>query len=201
MNQRHDDDTVREQAALYALGAFDQEEALAFERHLEGCAVCAAEVESFTAVVQDLGHAVTPAPVDAAVKSKVFDRIAAEDAFRNAATVEADGLRFVRANELGWSAVDLPGISLKPLSGDVAADRVTQLVRMEAGATYPRHRHTDVEEIFLLEGDLIVSGVLMRAGDYCRAEPESVHSGIRSPNGCVFMVTACRGDELLPDAD
>lgn len=201
MNHRHDDETVREQAALYALGALEAEEVRVFERHLEGCAVCAAEVEGFADVVQDLGHAVGPIPADAELKSKVFDRIAAEDTFRDTATVDANGLRFVRANDLGWTAADLPGISLKPLAVDAEAGRVTQMVRMDRGASYPPHRHGGVEEIYLLEGDLLVSGVLMHAGDYCRAEPQTVHSGIRSPSGCVFIASASRANERLSVPD
>jgi anti-sigma factor ChrR (cupin superfamily) len=201
MSQRHDEDTVREQAALYALGALDADEARVYERHLEGCAVCAAEVESFATVVQDLGHTAPPEPVDGGVKSRVFERIAAEDALRETATVERAGIRFVRADALDWSAVGLPGLSVKPLFADEDAKRATHLVRMEPGASYPPHRHADVEELYVLEGDLLVSGVLMRAGDYCRAEPQSVHGRIRSQNGCVFIVTASRGDELLSDHD
>ena len=201
MNERHDDDYVREQAALYALGALDAEESRAFDRHLEGCAACAAEVESFAAVVQDLGHTATPVLVDAALRSRVFDRITAEDAFRDSAAVEVGGVRFVRSGELDWSAVDLPGVSVKPLSADAEANRTTHLVRMEPGAAYPPHRHADIEELYLLDGDLLVSGVLMRAGDYCRAEPQSVHRGIRSPSGCTFIVTASRDDELLAEPE
>jgi anti-sigma factor ChrR (cupin superfamily) len=199
--KRHEEEAVREQAALYALGALEADEVRAYEGHLEGCAVCAAEVESFAAVVRDLGHVAAPAPVDPALRAKVFDRIAAEDRFRDGATVDVDGIRFVRADELGWVAADLPGISLKRLAVDRQAERATHLVRMEPGATYPAHRHAAVEEVYLLEGDLLLSGVLMRAGDYCRAEPQSVHDGIRSPSGCVFIVTACSADERLSDSD
>jgi hypothetical protein len=37
----------------------------------------------------------------------------------------------------------------------------------------------------------------MRSGDYCRAEPGSVHDGIRTAGGCVFIITAAAPDELL----
>ncbi len=54
----------QETAALYALRALSQDEALAFDRHLqEGCLVCSAELEEFNRVVGVLGittSAVTP---------------------------------------------------------------------------------------------------------------------------------------------
>jgi anti-sigma-K factor RskA len=51
----------QETAALYALGALSQHEALAFERHLsEGCQFCLAELEQFNQVVGALGTATTP---------------------------------------------------------------------------------------------------------------------------------------------
>ena len=74
---------------------------------------------------------------------------------------------------------------------------VTQLVRMAPGTSYPRHRHADIEENYLLEGDLTISGVTMKAGDYCRAEPDSVHSDIRTSGGCQFISIASEHNELL----
>lgn len=198
MKELHDDEHVRDQAALYALGALDAEEAQVFARHVEGCVVCAAEVESFAAAVGDLGYMASPVPPDRAVRVKVLDRIVASDRFRDGATFEMDGLRFVRANELGWTATDLPGVSLKRLALDLQAGRATHLVRIEPGGSYPPHRHAGVEEVYLLEGDLLLSGVLMHPGDYCRAEAGTVHDGLYSSNGCVFVVTSCITDERLP---
>ncbi len=54
---------------------------------------------------------------------------------------------------------------------------------MDPGATYPSHRHTEVEELYLLEGDLFVEGQWMKPGDYCRDEPESIHGKVRTDKG------------------
>jgi anti-sigma-K factor RskA len=54
-------DQVKEQAALYALGALSQIEARAFENHIaDGCEVCQAEVAGFDGVVGLLGLAAPP---------------------------------------------------------------------------------------------------------------------------------------------
>jgi anti-sigma-K factor RskA len=58
------DDRIREEAALYALGAMSQREARAFEDHLlEGCSVCAYELAEFEMVAEALSfgaESVTP---------------------------------------------------------------------------------------------------------------------------------------------
>jgi hypothetical protein len=48
-----------------------------------------------------------------------------------------------------------------------------------------------------LEGDLLVDGVQMQTGDYCRAERGSVHVGVTSKSGCVFIAVCSERDELL----
>jgi quercetin dioxygenase-like cupin family protein len=67
---------------------------------------------------------------------------------------------------------------------------------MAPGATLVAHRHADVEESYVIEGDLLVAGELMHAGDYCRAEPGSVHAGVSTIHGCVFIAVQSQRDEL-----
>src|SRR5262249_3379987 len=73
---------------------------------------------------------------------------------------------------------------------------VTKLVRMAPGAVLHPHRHAEAEESYVLEGDLWVSGVLMLAGDYCRAEAGSVHSEVHTSGGCAFIAVCWERDEL-----
>src|SRR5215471_6162009 len=72
-------DEIREQAALYALGALSQIEARAFENHLaDGCEVCQAEVSGFDGVVGELGLAAPPASPSAHLRDQLMARIAKE---------------------------------------------------------------------------------------------------------------------------
>jgi anti-sigma factor ChrR (cupin superfamily) len=80
---------------------------------------------------------------------------------------------------------------------DEARGRRTTLVRLAPGSVYPAHRHRDIEEIYLLDGELTISGVAMQPGDYCRAEPDSVHEDTYSEHGCTFIVTASVHDQLV----
>jgi anti-sigma factor ChrR (cupin superfamily) len=67
------DEELEGQAALYALGALDPEEARAFESHLaEGCAACAAELREFRGVVADLAFAAPAAEPPAGARSRLL---------------------------------------------------------------------------------------------------------------------------------
>jgi anti-sigma factor ChrR (cupin superfamily) len=187
-------DNLRERAALYALGALTPDEARAFELELRGDAECQNELAAFRAVADDLAHAAAPQVPPPALRDRVLARIAADET----AVLDQGGIRFVRSDRLGWQAGPLPGLEVKRLSIDAERGRRTTLVRMAPGAVYPAHRHRDVEEIYLLEGEVMMSGVLMRAGDYCRAEADTVHADTRTQTGCVFIVTASVHDQRIP---
>jgi anti-sigma factor ChrR (cupin superfamily) len=195
---RHTLEEVRERAALYALGALRDEEAREFEAHLATpCAVCTEEARAFSAVAADLGHAAQPAAPRPSVRARVLARVAEESALARRPAYEKDGVNFVRPGHLPWNAGNAPGIEIKTLAVDHERGYVTQLVRMQPGAALRPHRHAAVEESYLVEGDLLVNGVLMRAGDYCRAEPHSVHAGVSTQGGCVFIAVYSERDELL----
>ena len=93
-----------------------------------------------------------------------------------------------------WEPAPLPGIFSKPLFNDVNRQYVTQIVRMDPGTTYPSHRHSQVEELYLLEGDLLVEGQKMGPGE--RAGLQLGHPahlrqcllGIQRPLRCVLML-------------
>src|SRR5262249_29222199 len=106
-------------------------------------------------------------------------------------------VRFVRSTHLAWQDGNTPKIEIKTLFVDRARGYVTKLVRMPPGSALRPHRHVEVEESYVLEGELLVSGVSMRAGDYCRAEPGSVPTGVVSHTGCVFIAVSSQRDELL----
>lgn len=64
-----------EDAAAYALGALEPAEAEAFRKHLETCAVCRAEVESFGAVVDVLPMSVAQYRAPARLRKRVHAEI------------------------------------------------------------------------------------------------------------------------------
>jgi anti-sigma factor ChrR (cupin superfamily) len=71
------------------------------------------------------------------------------------------------------------------------------MVRMMAETHYPSHKHAGAEELYLLDGDLFVDDMTMRAGDYCRGETCSIHKEIATKNGCLFVVTSSSDEDQV----
>lgn len=207
---RHSTRQTRDRAALYTLGALAPDEKTAFEEHLRsGCPACESDLRSFENVAGQLGFAATPIRPPGALWERVLDRVATSsasqpeaargDTLARAAAVllNRGGLLISRSTEMRWEKAELPGIFVKTLFVDRARKYSTALVRMEPGTTYPSHRHTDVEELYMLEGDLWVEGQKMGPGDYCRGEPDSIHGEVRTDVGALFLVLSSAQDELL----
>ena len=106
------------------------------------------------------------------------------------------GVTGVRTSTAAWIASPIPGIEYKLIARDPERGTRTQLVRFAAGARYPRHRHVGTEEIFLLEGTVEVNGVLLRAGDYCRSEPDTEEIGTFSETGGLALIVSSEHDEI-----
>jgi anti-sigma factor ChrR (cupin superfamily) len=166
-------DADRERAALHALDALDADEAAAFAAHLrEGCAACAAEVASFKTVAGDLALIAPPAVPSPALRTRVLERVARLSTRR---------FHFRLGDEGEWEEL-APGVLRRGLSAEA------YLIRLAPGCSIPRHRHTVVEHCYVLEGDLLVADRRLRAGDYHEAPPGTLHDGLVSDEGCLFLV-------------
>src|ERR1700687_5981912 len=172
----HAGNAPKEWAALYAVGALTPEEKISYEQHLQGeCAICKSELAKFTSVAAQLALETLEVP-PTSLKARLIARI--EQEANSAINQNAPGvllqngvLLISRSIELPWEPAPIPGISSKAIYVDSARKYSTSLVRLESGAVYPSHRHNDIEEVYLLDGDFLVEGVQMRPGDYCRSEP------------------------------
>jgi anti-sigma factor ChrR (cupin superfamily) len=186
---------LHEMASLYALGALDANEKLAFEEHLrQGCESCAHDSLSFTAVVNAIGESV-PAPPRAELRQRVLARVT-RTPHAPGVLLEQGGLLIARSDELSWRGM-APGIVYKPLYQDATRKYSTSLVRMDPGVHYPSHRHAEIEELFLLSGDLHVEGQIMRSGDYCRADSGTIHGETFTDSGCLFLLLASQENEVF----
>ncbi len=186
---------LHELASLYALGALDLGERIAFEEHLrQGCDVCAKDVGSFTDIANLIGESV-PAMPSPRLRERLLSRVSRSPRVPGI-LFEQSGLLIARSDELAWQTM-APGIFSKPLYEDVARKYNTALVRMEAGARYPSHHHAAIEELFLLSGDLHVENQVMRAGDYCRADSGSIHGETFTDAGCLFLMMASQENQVI----
>jgi hypothetical protein len=189
---------LHELASLYALGALDGHDKVAFEEHLrQGCDACAKDVRSFTEVANLIGESV-PAEPPQELGQRLLSKIKRTPRVPGV-LFEQVGLLISRSEELAWHTL-APGMLYKPLYEDSTRKYNTALVRMEAGARYPSHRHAAIEELFILSGDLHVEGQIMRAGDYCRADAGTIHEETFTDSGCLFLAMHPQENQIISSA-
>jgi quercetin dioxygenase-like cupin family protein len=102
----------------------------------------------------------------------------------------------VRGADAGWQSTKVPGVSVRPLRRDTETGQSTALVRFEPGARFPAHNHPAGEEVFVLEGDVLIGPDHLKAGDYLYTPPDGKHAA-SSQHGCVFLVTLPKPVEIL----
>jgi anti-sigma factor ChrR (cupin superfamily) len=95
-----------------------------------------------------------------------------------------------------WIDPGLPRIRMKILALDRARDRVTLLIRADAGARYPAHRHSAPEECYVVRGSVVIDGQVLRAGDFHHAEDSTAHGQITTDEGAEVLLVAAASDYL-----
>lgn len=92
------------------------------------------------------------------------------------------------------------GVDVKNLGK--ANGRAMQLVRFQSGASFPAHLHTDVEFLFMLEGEAFQNGQQLCAGWSTVAPAGTYDTHFVSSTGCTFLlVYAVRpGEEFSSQA-
>lgn len=184
---------IREQAALYALGMLDPEQARVFSEHLAGgCEICKSEWRAFHETAARLPAALPIAGPPLGLRAAVLTQFKTETSEAKEAP-----LHVVRSDEGAWEPTGVDGVSVKKLDADPQHDRATFLVRMAPGASYPGHRHAGVEQCYVLEGDLHFGDLAFYAGDYQSAAARSTHSISYTVNGCLLLIVSSPHDEVI----
>jgi anti-sigma factor ChrR (cupin superfamily) len=197
------DDELKGQAALYSLGALDAEEARAFEAHIsEGCEACAAELREFAGVAASLRLAPTQAEPPARARERLLARVSGEAQDADASVAarppkSASGFLVVRADEGRWVETEDEGVCYKLLFADRELGTYTTLLKLQPGASIPRHRHLGVEQCLVLEGDLSAGPIKMSAGDFNCSLPNSVHDEIATEGGALLLIVSPEKYEVV----
>jgi anti-sigma factor ChrR (cupin superfamily) len=195
------DEGWRERVALHLLGALPGSEAVEVEAHIASCSACRQEADSLRSVVDALAFAGPTTDPPESLKQRLLDRIRTKEPVQPwkawTGEVVRQPLLILKKEEGAWEPTAVEGVAVRRLFVDPEADRVTMLVRMTPGASYPSHRHAGVEECYVLEGDLYSHDFEMRAGDYQRLDGGSVHGVQATRQGCLLFIVSSLHDELL----
>ena len=93
-------------------------------------------------------------------------------------------VRLVQRDSRRWAPVS-PGVDAFPLWGD--REVVSMLVRFAPGASVPDHHHALEEDCYVLDGEMFLGDILLRAGDYQYAPAGGGHWGETSDVGVLFF--------------
>jgi anti-sigma factor ChrR (cupin superfamily) len=179
---------MAELAPLASAGALDAREAAEFTAHVTSCEICAAELRSFDETAALLAVTIAQAPPPS-LRSKLLSRFGPP----------AASLALVRSGQGKWIRTPYPGVEIKRLFSDPQTGMLVSLLRVEAGGSYPSHRHAGAEQTYVLEGDVVFDDHTLYAGDYEVAAPSTKHSIVRTNTGCMVLLINHKADEVLPD--
>ena len=181
---------MAELVCAYALEVLSASEARAIQSHIASCADCRRELESLRPVV-DL---FVSWPTDVlrpttSLQTRLALRIAEETGKQ---PVSPPARRW---SEPEWEQV-APGIECKLLATDDERGRVSMLVRLAPGASYPAHTHAGVEELHLLDGELWIDERKLFPGDYNYGAPGASDERVWSETGCTCVLSTSIKDTL-----
>jgi hypothetical protein len=176
----------------HALSKMPQTELTSTKYHLSQCTDCQKHFTALRPILDALGHW----PSDLLQPSvSVWDRLTERIGANRSVELEGSWPEF---SEPLWQSV-APGIACKFLSRDTRRNRVSMLVRLEPGHSYPAHRHAGVEELHLLEGELWIDDRKLYPGDYNRADAGSIDTRVFTETGCMCVLITSAEDVLLTD--
>jgi anti-sigma factor ChrR (cupin superfamily) len=179
-----------EVTCAYAAEALAASEVAAAAAHIASCGDCQRELESLRPVVNRF----VSWPTDmlrptASLQGRLALRIAEETGKQ---PVLPPALRW---SEPEWEQV-APGIECKLLATDTERHRVSMLVRLAPGVSYPAHTHAGAEELHLLDGELWIDERKLVPGDYSHGAPGAGDERVWSETGCTCVLVTSTKDTL-----
>jgi anti-sigma factor ChrR (cupin superfamily) len=179
-----------ETTCAHALGALPAADMPAAEAHIAACADCRRELEAIRSMADRFvawpTDVLRPSP---ALQARLSDRIAAESGTPRVAPPPR------LWTEPDWEQV-APGIQCKLLAADAERHRISMLVHLEPGASYPPHDHSGVEELHLLDGELWIEDRKLLPGDYNYGAPGTGDTRVYSETGCTCVLITSTKDTV-----
>ncbi len=179
-----------EVTCAYAMQVLPASEVPAIQAHIASCPECRGELESLRPVVDRF--AAWPTDMlrpPTSLQARLALRIAEET---GKPPVPPPAHQW---SEPEWEQV-APGIECKLLATDTERHRVSMLVRLAPGASYPAHTHAGTEELHLLDGELWIDERKLFAGDYNYGAPGAGDERVWSETGCTCLLVTSTEDPL-----
>ena len=93
----------------------------------------------------------------------------------------------VDVGKVAWHASTMTrGVQVKDVAETDGLE--LQIVRMEAGASFPEHRHESPEFIYILEGELVQNGERLGRGWASVSGAGTVDRDVHTDTGCTFLL-------------
>jgi putative transcriptional regulator len=185
------DCVLRMLAPAYSLGALDSDDLARFESHLvDGCAACERELtdsERIAAFLATSAPVVAPPP---SLRSRLLAKVGAPSE-----ALPASWSKFL--SEGDWQPHQLPGMQHRVLHVDEKRREITMIVRANAGAKYPSHRHASFEHLLMLQGELLIGETNYGPGAFISSTPDSIHPPSLTATGCMFLLRTSLDDQVL----
>jgi anti-sigma factor ChrR (cupin superfamily) len=194
MPGRIDDEQNGDQALLYAMGVLTADERDAFEARIASGDVNAAELESLQQSMVAAVLAAEPAP-----RPLVKDRLLAsvKNSRRRTHFEEPEpGVMILRSGDGRWIDTGYRGVTYQMLHLDKESRMATTILKLEPGAKYPPHRHTTLEQCWVIRGDARLGNLQIFEGDFEKAMPGTDHGIVTSDTGCELLIISCVDDEI-----
>jgi anti-sigma factor ChrR (cupin superfamily) len=179
-----------EVTCAYAAQALPASEVAAAEAHIASCPDCQRELDSLRPVVDRFVSWPTDVMRPTTSPQARLARRIADEAGKEPVLPWAP-----RWSEPDWEQV-APGLECKLLATDAERHRVSMLVRLAPGASYPAHTHAGVEELHLLDGELWIDERKLFPGDYYHGAPGTADERIWSETGCTCVLLTSTKDIL-----
>lgn len=193
-----------ELAPLEALGVLTEDEQAWIASQIAAMPELAEELADYQVAVNAIPYSAPEVPMAKDLKQRLFQNLnlelePTESTLWPPSPAPMGAVFALRSQEFEWVPYRVPGVTIARLRVDEVSREVSVVLRAEPGISYPLHVHSGFEEIYMLQGDLIVGDQVYYAGDYIRSECGSSH-GPSTQTGCMFFARTSLDDEYLEDS-
>jgi hypothetical protein len=182
-------------APLFSLGLLSAAEAQWVEQQALANPDLAAELAQYDLGVTAMAYGSELAPLSGQVKERLFDRLNLAPAPPLLPALLSPLV--VRSNAWQWLPHPHGNAQIAILHQDPVRRELVGLLQAPANLSYPAHRHSGPEEIYMLSGDLQMDGTTYYAGDYIRSAAGSDHGPATSAQGCMFFFRSSMDDQYF----